>query len=1123
MRLKSIYRPQTLNDHCFITTSLEKKNWNGLRIKTIEHVLLNAKWEINKSSTYITFIGDAVVLTPDLATLRELLSNVNQTGGQYLADNPEFRKAMESRGDVIYFSDVGAVMAEAVTTGKEPTFKANERGAVNIAGSSWENIHHLAFDESDWSKPLRPFHPKELTSPRDLLPASTIAYYLMNVDLAGFWASQSKELVTPTNLESISKVLALDLSQEVLPELGSECGGAMLELFDMEKFTGGSFAVFCKLKSNKLADALKSGKLFRDVGPVTDFAEIKVEDTSYFVATRNGFLVVANSAKTLAAFDGKTNLAATRDYSRAIEKVPSGIIAFGGYNLEAAVAAANKTITGEGSNAEAAKLIFSLATAFHSQNFYATATAGSIEGRSSVAMDREGRYRVSDISYLPRGTNITFVTLEPAGIPITDQNRMSSLVLKVRAKSPGPIDNIKDEIKTPDQIVEQKVPNELLVTVAARRATIDKPFELPIKDPALEPYLKATTEFPADLNEVKEQAQKIVGDDRDAWSVAGKLADWTHKNLEWKQVMDANAAQTLATREADCSEFSELFVTMARSLGLPARIVSGLAYSGTSFGGHAWVEVWIGKWIELDPTWGTAFVDATHIRNSSNALVLSAALNLIELEVVETRRSVEDFQKSAKALTEHLAKAIPKRDRADVEAAIDPATLTDEFMGSGAWAKMTSSERDQMSSAYRRFMNEIIQGYGYSWYKLRILYMEEKGDEAVATCLLAPADMMLKLRLVRRNELWYLADVLQADTVYNVASETLRPTIASIEKNRAGEKAPPAGLSDFVRVLLLINNKSEKSVAVVEKALKDKPADKNLLFLKAIALTTAEARKPEGLKLLRELSDQSFTPALYRLALELTLDGKEKKQELEAYERYVMVEPRDPRGYRELARLYDEAKELVKAEAAYRKAIELDPGGTHSYLNFIQFLVVQDRMDDAKSVLAAGEKYDDDLFGWAVQHIFLFDNQRKSAEKLALSDPARLKTSYEANFTLATIYLDEGRYAEALRLSEVAAQLDKEAPDPYVLIAKVHRKQLRWTAAVKAAQQAISLDQDDSEGYYQLACALARLGRTKEALSALSKGVERDYEPLDWLETEPDLKALRSLPAFKKIIAEQDK
>ncbi len=289
----------------------------------------------------MAFVGDTVILTPDLATIRDLLSNAsNQT--DRLAENPEFRKAIESRGDIVYFSDLAAVMGEAKATDKDPGYKANERGALNIGGSSWENTHHLDFTESDWAKPLRPFHPKELSAPRDLLPASTIAYYLMNVDLPGVWSSQAKDFFSSANVEAITNLWSLDFKQEVLPELGPECGGVMLELPNIMTASGGSFAFFCKLKSNKLAEALKTGKLFRGVGPVTDFAELKVDDLPFFVTTRNGFIVVANNAKGLEAFDGKTNLAGTRDYSRAVEKVPAGIVAFGGYNLEAAVAAATK-------------------------------------------------------------------------------------------------------------------------------------------------------------------------------------------------------------------------------------------------------------------------------------------------------------------------------------------------------------------------------------------------------------------------------------------------------------------------------------------------------------------------------------------------------------------------------------------------------------------------------------------------------------------------------------------------------------------------------------------------------------------------------------------------------------
>ena len=260
--------PRTLQRYDFIG----EKDWNGLRIKTIEHHRLDAEWQITNAATYMTFIGDAVVLTPDLATLRELLSNLNnQTDRQYLTDNAQFRKSIESRGDVVYFSDLAAVMAEAGTRTKETALKALERGAMNIAGSSWENMHHFDFEESEWAKPLRPFHPKELSAPRDLLPASTIAYYLMSVDLAGLWSNQPKDLLTSSTIEAITNAWALDFKQEVLPELGPECGGVMFELVDLVTMNGGSLAGFCKLKSNKLAEALKAGKLFRGVGPTERF------------------------------------------------------------------------------------------------------------------------------------------------------------------------------------------------------------------------------------------------------------------------------------------------------------------------------------------------------------------------------------------------------------------------------------------------------------------------------------------------------------------------------------------------------------------------------------------------------------------------------------------------------------------------------------------------------------------------------------------------------------------------------------------------------------------------------------------------------------------------------------
>jgi Flp pilus assembly protein TadD len=1105
---------------------ISESEWNGLQIKTIEHRSISFDFQIDTAVSHIVYLGDYAIVAPDLATIRDLVANANNpTERRTLAENDEFRKTIERRGEIVYFSDLKAIVGDFGIANKDVNNWINESGALNIGNSTWENTHQLVFEESDWSKHLLPFHPKDLTAPRTLLPSSTIAYYLMNLDVALSFSAKF-ETFLPENLQ---KLWGIDFQKEVLPELGPECGAVLLELPNLKDFSNfdPTWATFCKLKSNKLADALSTGKLFNGVGPAKDFVEIKNGDDSSFFAVRSGFLIFSNHQKGLAAFDGRTNLASTRDYARAVEKVPGGIIAFGGYNLEAAVAAASKDPV-DGLQGQIATAIFSIAKAFHSQNFYAVAARGSVEGKSSVAMDREGRYSVADFASLTKGANITLATVEPSGAPITDQNRLSSLVLRVRGKTASPIENVKDDIKTAEQTVEQKSAQELIVTVAARRSGTEKALTLPVKEPEFASDLKATSEFPANDENVKKQAAEIAGDDRDAWSVARKLADWTHQNLEWKKVNNADPALTLATREADCSEFSALFVAMARSLGLPARIVSGLAYSGESFGGHAWVEVWVGRWIELDPTWGTHFVDATHIRNTSGALVTSAALNLIEFEVIEGRRTVEDFQKSSKALAEHLIKAIPAGDRSDLEAVMDVATLTDEFMGAGAWAKMNEAEHDQMSSAYRRVVSGVIDYSRISDEKatMRLIHLEEKGNTAEAVCWLGPSDLLVKLRLVRNHDLWYLVEVLQTDTQLYSIGDTIRPTVANIEGARAGKRIA-SRLTDHSRVLALVQTDATKALAAADELLKTKPTDRGLRLLKAIALSQSENKGDEAIKLLRELSKEDFAPAVYRLAVSLDAsdDENEKKEAITFYEQYVRLEPYDPRGFHELALAYDNVDDFAKSETAYRKVVDLRPNDAVSYTDLASFLVFQDRLGEAGPVLIAADKNTDkdaDVFA-EVMGVLTSADEPGYAIKFAASEPERMKKSSDANFLLGRMYSDNGQYALAHKYLQIAIDLDKEWDEPYISLAHLYRLQSRFPAALKAADKAIELDEEDGEAYYERACALARLGRIKEAMTSLEKAIELFPSQAHWMDEEKDLKALFNLPAFKKLLPPPEK
>ena len=57
-----------------------------------------------------------------------------------------------------------------------------------------------------------------------------------------------------------------------------------------------------------------------------------------------------------------------------------------------------------------------------------------------------------------------------------------------------------------------------------------------------------------------------------------------------------------------------LFTALARAAELPTRISTGLAYTRGQFYYHAWAEVWVGRWLSVDPTFGQFPADPLHVR-----------------------------------------------------------------------------------------------------------------------------------------------------------------------------------------------------------------------------------------------------------------------------------------------------------------------------------------------------------------------------------------------------------------------------------------------------------------------------------------------------------------------------
>jgi hypothetical protein len=130
--------------------------------------------------------------------------------------------------------------------------------------------------------------------------------------------------------------------------------------------------------------------------------------------------------------------------------------------------------------------------------------------------------------------------------------------------------------------------------------------------------LVSTPFIQSDSAEIRAAAVKAIGEATVVAQIIERLTAFvfTHVADEYVPAY-SNALEALASGRGDCTEHSVLFVALARSLGLPARVAVGIAYwpPGNGFGWHAWAEVYAGdRWYTVDPTWNQPIADATHVK-----------------------------------------------------------------------------------------------------------------------------------------------------------------------------------------------------------------------------------------------------------------------------------------------------------------------------------------------------------------------------------------------------------------------------------------------------------------------------------------------------------------------------
>jgi len=149
----------------------------------------------------------------------------------------------------------------------------------------------------------------------------------------------------------------------------------------------------------------------------------------------------------------------------------------------------------------------------------------------------------------------------------------------------------------------------------------------------LDRYLRPETFIESDAPEIRAAAERLVQGVTGTRQRAERLTREINSLVEKKPTVSLpSALEVLRTKMGDCNEHTVLFVAMARSLGIPARISVGVAYVHGAFYYHAWPEVYLdegngrGLWLPVDPTFNQFPADATHVRLARGGLDRQAAI-----------------------------------------------------------------------------------------------------------------------------------------------------------------------------------------------------------------------------------------------------------------------------------------------------------------------------------------------------------------------------------------------------------------------------------------------------------------------------------------------------------------
>jgi len=336
----------------------------------------------------------------------------------------------------------------------------------------------------------------------------------------------------------------------------------------------------------------------------------------------------------------------------------------------------------------------------------------------------------------------------------------------------------------------------------------------------------------------------------------------------------------------------------------------------------------------------------------------------------------------------------------------------------------------------------------------------------------------------------------------NIQSETI---VKAIQEYNAVHRLDPSDqeVTIWLARLYRLHNEPEKAEGVLRDLLKDDPENDSAVE-QLTQLLLDQNKAEEAISLLNGMIERSPSPTLYDHLGDAYTQTHDFPKAEAAYRKAVDLDPSELSHLRGLAQTLLSEEKYTEALAAYQKLSDMLPDDADTYLRIAQIYRELHQLDKAEENLVKARQYAPGSLEVMYNEAMIYESQGRFEDAIrVLSDavtgvkaqskvlPSRRRSLSILYQQLGMLYKDTQNYQAAIYTFQELSRLgDEEDRRSRLLIMDTYRQARDLPKALQAGKEAIAKYPDDSSIRSSLAMMLGEAQQPDEAIKLLQAGLK---------------------------------